>query len=170
MKQKSNKRSKKIINGIFIVVCLMIVFYAALKVSNMTVCKISITYNGKKIENANQINLNITHDSQKGKKIWEQRKEDKIMLVHNAEGLSENTYTVRIPYKTLSENSPIVKCKTDYYNTREFDWAVLLWNIDITEKNGKWIINSKVKSKHLFSEETSKKTFKVGKEKANYVM
>ena len=166
MKRKSKKNVVIIIVGLFMV----LLFYIGLQVSNMTMCKINVTYNGKKIKNADQIKLKIVHDSKKAKRLWEQSQKDEVLLIHNAEGLTENLYTVKIPSNILKNNSPIIRCETAYYNTKEFDCAVLFWNIDIIEKKGEWLVNSKVKCRHLLDEETSKRTFKLGKEKTNYVM
>ena len=152
MKRKSKKNVVIIIVGLFMV----LLFYIGLQVSNMTMCKINVTYNGKKIKNA--------------KRLWEQSQKDEVLLIHTAEGLTENLYTVKIPSNILKNNSPIIRCETAYYNTKEFDCAVLFWNIDIIEKKGEWLVNSKVKCRHLLDEETSKRTFKLGKEKTNYVM
>ena len=166
MKRKSKKSVVIIIVGLFMV----LLFYIGLQVSNMTMCKINVTYNGEKIKNADQIKLKVVHDSKEAKRLWGKRQKDEVVLIHTAEGLAENLYTVKIPSNILENNSPTIRCETAYYNTKEFDCAVLFWNIDIIEKKGEWLINSKVKCRHLLDEETSKRTFKLGKEKTNYVM
>ena len=93
MKRKSKKNVVIIIVGLFMV----LLFYIGLQVSNMTMCKINVTYNGKKIKNADQIKLKIVHDSKKAKRLWEQSQKDEVLLIHTAEGLTENLYTVKIP-------------------------------------------------------------------------
>ncbi len=77
----------------------------------------------------------------KQKDYGNKAKKDEVLLIHTAEGLTENLYTVKIPSNILKNNSPIIRCETAYYNTKEFDCAVLFWNIDIIEKKGSgWLI------------------------------
>lgn len=161
------KRKQK---NIVVVIIIILLFYSCLRVNNITMCKINVTYNGEKIKNADQIKLKVLHDSKEAKRLWGKRQKDEVVLIHTAEGLAENLYTVKIPSNILENNSPTIRCETAYYNTKEFDCAVLFWNIDIIEKKGEWLVNSKVRCRHLIEEETSKKTFKVGKEKKNNVM